>query len=225
MYLLTAYAIFAPASWQPMLGSINAISIIILIIYVILLIKQPKESDDEEEKKETESKLTVKQIIILFIVFSVLLIAASILITYTTDLITKEVPWLGGTVAGAILLGVATSLPEVISTFQLFKIKIYNAGYGNMIGSCTFNFSILSLVDFISWTYWNGDIVADRGIFIANNDSRQLVVFGLITIVATGILLYLKLFTKVYEKKKIGFIVCSVLTAISLASYLLVFIL
>ena len=123
MYLLTAYAIFAPASWQPMLGSINAISIIILIIYVILLIKQPKESDDEEEKKETESKLTVKQIIILFIVFSVLLIAASILITYITDLITKEVPWLGGTVAGAILLGVATSLPEVISTFQFFKIN------------------------------------------------------------------------------------------------------
>ena len=60
-----------------------------------------------------------------------------------------------------------------------------------MIGSCTFNFSILSLVDFISWTYWNGDIVANRGIFIANNDSRQLVVFGLITIVATGILLYM----------------------------------
>ena len=52
MYLLTAYAIFAPASWQPMLGSINAISIIILIIYVILIIKQPKESDDEEEKKK-----------------------------------------------------------------------------------------------------------------------------------------------------------------------------
>lgn len=94
-----------------------------------------------------------------------------------------------------------------------------------MINSCTFNFSILSLVDFISWTYWNGDIVADRGIFIANNDSRQLVVFGLITIVATGILLYLKLFTEVYEKKKIGFIVCSVLTVISFASYLLVFIL
>ena len=101
-----------------------------------------------------------------------------------------------------------------------------------MIGSCTFNFSILSLVDFISWTYWNGDIVADRGIFIANNDSRQLVVFGLITIVATGILLYLKLFTKVYEKEKrihrllclnsyfACFLFISVYSVINLLSYL-----
>lgn len=109
MYCLTAYAIFAPVELQPMLGSINAISIVILAIYVVLIVKQPKES--EEHHDDIDSKLTVKQIVVLFVVFSLLLIVASVLITYTTDLITKEIPWLGGTVAGAILLGVATSLP------------------------------------------------------------------------------------------------------------------
>ena len=97
------------SEYTQMLGSINAISIVILAIYVVLIVKQPKES--EEHHDDIDSKLTVKQIVVLFVVFSLLLIVASVLITYTTDLITKEIPWLGGTVAGAILLGVATSLP------------------------------------------------------------------------------------------------------------------
>lgn len=221
MYGLSAYAIFAPVNIQPMLGSINCISFIIMIIYIILIVKQPKES--EEENIENNSKLTIKQIVFLFILFSVLLIIVSILITYTTDLITKEISWLGGTIAGAILLGVATSLPEVISTFQLFKIKNYNAGYGNMIGSCTFNYLILSLVDFISWTNWNGDIIADRGIFITNNDSKQLIIFGIIVVITIGVLLGFKLFTKIYEKKKTGFIICFILTTICILSYFLMF--
>ncbi|MFA6829642.1 MAG: sodium:calcium antiporter [Bacilli bacterium] len=224
MYGLTAYAVLAPSQYQPMMGSINAISIIILAIYVVLIIKQPKESS-EEESEAVDSKLTLKQIIILFIICSVILIAASIGITYVTDLITEEIPWLGGTAAGAILLGVATSLPEVISTFHLFKIKNLDAGYGNMIGSCTFNFLVLSIADLISWTNWNGEIVADRGIFISNADSRQLVIFGLVGIASIVGLLSFKLFSKFYENKKSSLAVAITFALISLTSYLLVFIL
>lgn len=173
-----------------MMGSINVLSLVILVIYILLLWKQPKVS--EEDDKEADSNLTIKQIIVLFVVFSLLLIGSSIGITYMTDLITKENPWLGGTVAGAILLGVATSLPEVISTFQLFKIKNYDAGYGNMIGSCTFNYSILAFVDFFSWTNWNGEIVAKRGIFISNMDSQQLTLYGIIVVVLMMVLMGLK---------------------------------
>lgn len=190
MYGITVYTIFAPETMQPMMGSINVLSLVILVIYILLLWKQPKVS--EEDDKEADSNLTIKQIIVLFVVFSLLLIGSSIGITYMTDLITKENPWLGGTVAGAILLGVATSLPEVISTFQLFKIKNYDAGYGNMIGSCTFNYSILAFVDFFSWTNWNGEIVAKRGIFISNMDSQQLTLYGIIVVVLMMVLMGLK---------------------------------
>lgn len=72
-----------------------------------------------------------------------------------------------------------------------------------MIGSCTFNFLVLLLVDFISWSDWNGEIINDRGIFIVNNDSRKLVIFGLATIFSVGILMIFKLYTNVLNKKKL----------------------
>src|SRR5574344_961729 len=221
MYGLTAYALFAPSNIQPMLGSINAISFIIIAIYIVLIIKQPKENDKEE--KVTDSKLTVKQIVFLFIGASILLIAASIGITYFTDMITHEIPWLGGTVAGAILLGVATSLPEVISTFHLFRIKNLDSGYGNMIGSCTFNFLVLAIADFISWEQWNGSVVGDRGIFISTSDSRQLLLFGFINIAAILILLVVKAKTNLIKSKKEALIVSIPLAVVAVTSYLLVF--
>ena len=223
MYGLTFYAMFAPKEYQLMLGSINVISIVIFVIYVILLIFQPKENEEKEDV-EVKSNLTLTQIIILFVVLSIVLIGASIGITYMTDMISNELPWLSGTVAGAILLGVATSLPEVISTFQLFRVRNFDAGFGNMVGSCTFNFLVLSIADFISWSNWNGDVITERGIFIATGDAKQLVIFGLIAIVSMIALLLLKLYTKLFEKKG-GFVVSLLLDLIVLASYLLVFIL
>lgn len=223
MYGLTSYAMFAPKEIQPMLGSINAISIINLVIYILLIVFQPKESA-EENKEDIQSKLTLKQIILLFILLAVLLIGASIGITYMTDLISKEIPWLGSTIAGAILLGVATSLPEVISTFQLFKKRNFDAGIGNMIGSCTFNFLVLSLSDLISWSNYNGDLILERGIFISSADANQLTYFGLIVVFLTIILLSLKSLTKIFEKKK-SFILAILLSASILTCYLLVFIL
>lgn len=223
MYGLTSYAMFAPREIQPMLGSINAISIINLVIYILLIVFQPKESI-EESKEEIQSKLTLKQIILLFILLAILLIGASIGITYMTDLISNEIPWLGSTIAGAILLGVATSLPEVISTFQLFKKKNFDAGIGNMIGSCTFNFLVLSFSDLISWSNYNGDLILERGIFISSTDANQLTYFGLIVVFLTIILLSLKSLTKIFEKKK-SFILAFLLSAAILTCYLLVFIL
>lgn len=223
MYGLTCYALFVPTKYQPMLGSINALSFVILLVYIILIIFQPKESDEATEEEQT-SMLSLKQIIILFIVCSLLLIGASIGITYMTDMISSRLPWLGGTIAGAILLGVATSLPEVISTFHLFKKRNFDAGYGNMIGSCTFNFSILALADFISWSNWNGPFINERGIFIATADSKQLALFGLIAISAITLMLVLKHFTKIFTKK-MGFVVALILGLITLSAYLLVFIL
>lgn len=223
MYGLTAYAVFAPENWQPMLGSINAISIVLFIIYVILVIKQPKESEPTE-KTEIKSDMTLKSIIIWFIVCSIFLIGASICITYVTDLITKELPWLSCSVVGAILLCVGTPLPEVISTFSLFRKKNFDAGYGNMIGSCTFNFSNLAIADFISWKNWNGELITKRGIFISTTDSKQLVIFGLITTIALGSILAIKLFSKFFEEKKSSAILCGFLAAVAFTSYLLVFI-
>ena len=80
------------------------------------------------------------------IICAIVLIGVSIAITFTSNIIANEYG-LGKGLAGALFLGVATSLPEIISSFTLAKLGNYNAAYGNIIGSCLFNFMVLGITD------------------------------------------------------------------------------
>lgn len=150
MYGLIAYSTLAPKSWQLEIGgAVNVISILLLVVYAIS-IKFMAAPEEEKEEEQDSSPLTVKQIVVRFIICAVLLIGASIGITYITDIIATELN-LGKTFAGALFLGVATSLPEVSATISLCKLGNFNAAVGNIIGSNTFNCIILVLADICSW--------------------------------------------------------------------------
>lgn len=129
-------------------GWFNPVSILIVVIYVFSIIKTPK--IEEAEEKTTDSKLTVKQIVFWFVICSILLIGASIGITYLTDWVVNNFN-MGATFGGALFLGVATSLPEMTATITLSRKKNFNAAYGNILGSCMFNFIILALADLLSF--------------------------------------------------------------------------
>lgn len=222
-YACTAYALFAPVQYQPMLGDINALSIVIFIVYVITIIKQPKSEEKDEfaiDEEMKESKLSLKAIIIIFICLSLVLIGVSIGISLVTEKIIDDIPALAGSVGGAVLLGICTSLPEVISTFHLFKLKNFNAGYGNMIGSCTFNFSILALADFISWKATCGvDQISERGIFWDDMGAKWMTIFGAIVILSITVVVILKCFSKFFVGKKRGLILAIAVALIVLGSY------
>lgn len=232
MYGFAAYAFFAPKEAQLMLGDINAMSILIFILYILTLIFQPKEEEKDEAEKESIA-WSLKKIIVLFVISSLTLIGSSIALTYLTKGIQTELPVLSGSVAGAILLGIGTSIPELISTAQLFKKKNYDAGIGNMIGSCTFDFAIFALADFLSWHQYNNHtddagefIISQRGIYISSIDSNQFEIFGAGVCALVCGFLALKIFTKIFEKnKKVAYALTSVVALSSLAMYLLIFIL
>ena len=117
-------------------GWFNPMSILVIAIYVLSIVFTPKveEKDNEEEVK---SKMSVKQIWIWLIICSIILVAASIAITYVTDAIVEEYN-IGATFGGSLFLGLATSLPEVTATIALCKKKNFNAAYGDILGSCVF---------------------------------------------------------------------------------------
>lgn len=126
--------------------TINITSIIIILLYMYGV--KHMAADESENNEEDISNLTVKQVIFRFILVSIGIVGVSIAITYVTDIIADEEHLnLGAGLAGALFLGIATSLPELSSTVALFKIKNYNIAIGNIIGSCLFNFTILSLAD------------------------------------------------------------------------------
>ena len=132
-----------------LLGWFNPMSLVIIAIYVVSLILTPK-TEEKEEIDEVESNLSVKQIWIRFTIASIVLIAASIAVTIVTDKVVVGFG-IGETLGGSLFLGVATSLPEVTATLALCKKKNFDAAYGDIIGSCTFNVIILGLADAVSF--------------------------------------------------------------------------
>lgn len=149
LYVITTIASFVFDKFNLLWGWFNPLSIVIAIIYVASIWLTPKEEESDEEDDD-KSNLTVKKIIVLFILFSILLIAASVGLTYVVD-------WLGQllgldpTGAGALFLGIVTSLPEMTATINLCRKKNFNAAYGNILGSGVFNFFILAFADALSF--------------------------------------------------------------------------
>lgn len=130
-------------------GRFNPMSFVIIILYVLSVVFTPK-TEEKTEKEEDKSKLTVKQIWILFAICSLVLIGASIGVTYVTDQVVTGFN-MGATFGGSLFLGVATSLPEITATIALCKKKNFDAAYGDIFGSCVFNIIILAIADAVSF--------------------------------------------------------------------------
>ncbi len=158
--------------------NISIASILILIIYAISV--KYMSSDDSEQNDTDSNNITLKSIIIRFIIFSIALVITSILITQTTDIIAEKLNLNSG-LAGALFLGIATSLPELSSSIALVKRGNFNASVANITGSNIFNFLIISIADFI---YRQGSV------FISSKSTNSLVIFGSIASLLTiGILI------------------------------------
>ena len=158
-----------------------------------------KYDDSTTEENEEEITLTIGQIVTRFIICAILLVVVSVFLTQVTDKIAAALN-LGTTVAGAIFLGVATSLPELSASFNLVRIGNYNASFGNVVGSNVFNFMILAF----------GDILYTKGgIYMHESQTINLIVFGLLsTLFTMGVIKG--------QKNKVIVLICSVLI---LASY------
>ncbi len=172
------------------LGFLNVsyASIAILVLYIINITKM-NDSSSEGSDEEDNVNLTVKQIIFRFILCSILLVIFSMLLTKVTDKLNSELG-LGATVGGAIFLGIATSLPELTSSFNLVRLGNFNASFGNVIGSNLFNFTILAI----------GDIFYSKGnIFSPDKQANNLIIWG---IVATTIVIG-TLYTKKNQKSSV----------------------
>ena len=172
IYSLIMYALAFIGMLKPMeisLGvlNVNLMSILILVVYGINVLFM-KNDESAENENEDNCHLSVIQVVIRFILYSVSLVCVSILLTHVTDQFAEELN-LGATAAGAIFLGIATSLPELSASINLVRMKNYNASFGNIVGSNLFNFTILCFADLV---YSKGSI------FISEPQALNLLGFG-----------------------------------------------
>lgn len=140
------------------------IAYIIYMISVILIKKS--ENDERSDKRE-------RFIVLKFILTAIAMVVLSILITYQADKISHLYPKFSSSSIGAILLGITTSLPEVVTTFALLKLNNFDMAISNMLGSNIFNFLVLGFAD----------IFAKNAYIYTYSDSYSMFyVFGGITI-------------------------------------------
>lgn len=120
-------------------------SIIIVITYIIYLkcISKPNIA----EKRIAENKKNKYSIILKFIIVAIFMVTVSVLLTFVVNNISKIYPNFSSSVLGAILLGITTSLPEVITFIALLKLNSYNLALSDIIGSNLFNILVLAIGD------------------------------------------------------------------------------
>lgn len=197
IYGLIAIAIFVKN--VPAIGFVSIISPFILVAYVIILLVTPKTEEAEDSKSDTT--LSVKQLVFRFIISSILLIAVSIVITYIADSIADKLS-LGMTFAGALLLGLTTSLPELVSTVSLCRRGNFNASAGNILGSNIFNFVILFLADLLSFRKGNTEIYPYFKDAASGHQAALLLILGAAATIVALILFAVKI--KAPDRRMLG---------------------
>ncbi len=126
--------------------TVSVTSIILVACYAFGIKYLSGEESGEDEDTVDTNPLTLKQVLVRFALVAVGIVVLSILISQVTDMLAEELG-LGKSLAGALFMGVATSLPELSSTIALFRKKCFDIAVGNIVGSNIFNLTILSLTD------------------------------------------------------------------------------
>lgn len=173
-YLFMGLGLIMPKIFDYHILTIGITSIVIAVCYFLGVRHLAGESSTTDEtEKADDSSLSLRTIVVRFILSSVGLVGLSIAMTFLTDRIATDLG-LGASLAGALFLGIATSLPELSSTITLFRIKNYDIATGNIVGSCLFNMIILTVADLL-WT---------KGTIYDYSDPKNAVLLGFCTIAA-----------------------------------------
>ena len=164
----------------------SVISLAIIGIYVFALRSMSKELPSENESTSTYS---LKHILIGFTAWAVVVVVTSYFVTVVTNTIAIELN-MSASFAGAIFLGVATSLPEFTAVITLFKLKNYAVALGNILGSSVFNMMIISVVDVINIRRNIFDVLS-TDMDLRKNISL-LLILGLVNSIIVGVALVRK---------------------------------
>ena len=126
-------------------------------------------------------KQNIKLLVILLILSSIFLIASSMLLEVSSEVI---ISWLfnneNNNMIGArgIVIGIATSIPEIVVLISMMHKKEYRMLIDAIIGSCSFNLFFLFILNVSSAIIWQpGDA---SQIFYQTKDSTMLLLLSLL---------------------------------------------
>ena len=141
---------------QPSLANISLYSILILAAYIasikiIFKFERSQQKVMKELKKEEDILLkydgtSLKKACILYGIFAIMIAGAGIWLAYIGDDLARALN-LGQNFVGSLLLGLATTLPEITVSVAALRIGAKELAVANMLGSNLFNISIIFIND------------------------------------------------------------------------------
>ncbi|MFV0246582.1 MAG: sodium:calcium antiporter [Mycoplasmatales bacterium] len=146
MYLVLLFTYYS--NGKPIImNHISLASLVIFIIYIIGIntVKTPSEDD----KCDVVDKDQLKKSTIKFILLTILILVFSILLSMVATKLVA-ITGLSASVVGALFIGIATSLPELVTCLYLVKTDHFDMAATSVWGSNLFNFLILPILDIIS---------------------------------------------------------------------------
>ena len=143
------------------LGPILGIVLLVLFVYFSVTISRKAEKTEPIEQKANGNVAVVglKFLVCvgLIIMLSKFVVDSSVEIAGFIDL--------PASIIGATAVGLGTSLPELATTFQALKKKLFGMALGNVIGSCVTNLTlILGLSALLSFPEVGVDVLAVQSI-------------------------------------------------------------
>lgn len=121
--------------------SLSFPSLVIFVSYLFYF-KKITGFDEKKEVKQVDNFIVLK-----IVITSILMVFSSVLLTIIVNNLSLLYPSFSSSFLGAILLGVTTSLPEVVTFYTLFVIGNYDLALSNIFGSNLFNLLVLAICD------------------------------------------------------------------------------
>ncbi len=182
---------------------ISIVSILILLIYIWSV----KSIDgDDEEPVDLAKKSKVRKMIARAVVLAIVLILFSSLLAKSVESVMIDLG-LSASLAGSVLLGASTSLPEFVGAITLMRKKQYNVAISSVLSSNLFNFFVLFILDIAT---------VNAILYYFSKDTFVLLGFGLLN---TLVLIFAIRFYK--AKNRYLYAIPSVLVLFAYAIYLL----
>ena len=157
--LMSVALFFILAQIDVSIGWVGVDSLILIALYVLgaRLLSGGGGSGEDDEEEIPDDTPSLRTALIGFGVATVALVLITPVLVRSSIGIAEQTG-LGPGFIGVTLVGIVTSLPEVMTTIAAARIGAYDLAIGNLFGSNMFNIFALGLVDFF---YTDGRFLAE----------------------------------------------------------------
>src|SRR5690606_27324771 len=97
-----------------------------------------KSTKIETEEHHSVTELTLKQVVLKYILFALIIIVTALALPYFADHIGEHFS-LGKSFVGTLFLAISTSLPEIAVSIAAVRLGAADMAVGNLLGSNIFN--------------------------------------------------------------------------------------